>query len=571
VTTILAPILTSRQQPDPLLTVRDVLDIEQAIHVIAAGIEPNTAERQALALATYWPGCKSLAIQTIRHIFDGGSLPLNQRRTHALARMAWRLPDVTEADEHALSRATPATVVPSLADRVAQGAALLDFKVPGWEQRINLDTLDIQMTTACVLGQVFGDHVDPYEYGADYLLLHDAYQHPDAPVMVAHGFAAPDTLHDPDVEATVWADLTAEWKRVIRQRLTGELRPDLGAVPHSITVEPITSEMRRGTELPDKATLVVRRAAPRPVGQNLQHHRRPRRRLQCVGLPLRRRHRGPGARHRGHVRRHLRRGPGGGDVRHIVQFSTGAASAEVAWRVANEHGPENVVCLTADTGVEDADNWRFAEQVIARLGCEWVRLADGRTPMQVGRDRRCVPSNRMAVCSQILKRDLLDKYRNEHYDPADSIVYLGYDWTEPHRVEAAQKHWAPWMVDCPLTRPPYLFKQQILDLFRDRKIEPPRLYAAGFSHANCGGGCVRGGQAQWERLLRWNRDRYLEWEAEEETSRAVLGKDVAILRDRTGGRTRSLPLRVFRERVEAQPTLFDANDWGACGCFMDGA
>lgn len=257
-------------------------------------------------------------------------------------------------------------------------------------------------------------------------------------------------------------------------------------------------------------------------------------------------------------------------MKHVVQFSTGAASAEVAWRIVTEYGPDNVVALTADTGVEDPDNWRFAEQVITKLSCEWVRLADGRTPMQVGRDRRCVPNNRMAVCSQILKRDLLDKYRAEHFDPADTIVYLGYDWTEPHRVEAAQRHWAPWTVDCPLTRRPYLDKQQILDRFRERGIEPPRLYAAGFSHANCGGACVRGGQASWELLLRWNRGRYLEWEADEEETRALLGKDVSILSYQKRGQMHALPLRVFRERIEAQPTLFDADDWGACGCFMDG-
>lgn len=256
-------------------------------------------------------------------------------------------------------------------------------------------------------------------------------------------------------------------------------------------------------------------------------------------------------------------------MKHLVQFSTGAASAEVAWRVVAEHGPASVVLLTADTRVEDEDNWRFGKEVADRLGCEWIILADGRTPMQAGRDRKCVPSDRMSVCSQILKRELLDAYRAAHYDAAEVVSYLGYDWTEPHRVEAARKHWAPWQVDCPLTRPPYLWKQQILDLFRERGIEPPRLYGFGFQHANCGGACVRGGQAQWSLLLRVNRTRYLEWEAEEEQSRAELGKDVSILRDRTGGTTHPLPLAVFRERIERQPSLFDPDDWGSCGCMTD--
>ena len=259
------------------------------------------------------------------------------------------------------------------------------------------------------------------------------------------------------------------------------------------------------------------------------------------------------------------------EAKHIVQYSTGVASAEVAWRLVAAYGPGDVVLLTADTQAEDEDNWRFGQEVASRLGCEWIRISDGRTPMQVGRDHRCVPNNHMAVCSRILKRELLDKYRAAHYDPATTVVYLGYDWTEMHRVEAARAHWAPWTVEFPLTRRPYLWKQQLLDLFRERGIEPPRLYGYGFQHANCGGACVRGGQAQWSLLLQVNRSRYLEWEAEETRTRDMLGNPAAtILRDRSGGSSRPLSLAEFRERIERQPSLFDAEDWGACGCLMEG-
>ena len=223
-------------------------------------------------------------------------------------------------------------------------------------------------------------------------------------------------------------------------------------------------------------------------------------------------------------------------VKHLVQFSTGAASAEVAWRVVDEHGPETSCCSPPTPSREDDDNWRFAREVVDRLGCEWVILArwpdaDGGRP-----GHRCVPSNRMAVCSRVLKRELLDTYRAEHFDPASTIVYLGYDWTELHRVEAAQKHWAPWTVDCPLTRPPHLWKQQILDLFRERGIEPPRLYgyglrscelrrrrasAAGRPSGRC---CCRStGPATSNGKPRRRR------------AARLLGKDVSILRDRTGG------------------------------------
>ena len=210
----------------------------------------------------------------------------------------------------------------------------------------------------------------------------------------------------------------------------------------------------------------------------------------------------------------------------IHQFSTGAGSAEVAWRDAHENGTEGMVLLAADTLVEDDDNWRFGYQVADAIGVPITRLADGRTPMQVGRDRKCVPSDKMAVCSQILKRELLRAHMEANYDPADSVVYLGFDWTEVHRLDRAVPLWAPWRVEAPLVHPPYVDKARLLDTWRERGIEPPRLYAQGFKHANCGGACVRGGQAQWARLLEVNRDRYLDWEAEEEKSRAELGKDV---------------------------------------------
>lgn len=257
-------------------------------------------------------------------------------------------------------------------------------------------------------------------------------------------------------------------------------------------------------------------------------------------------------------------------MRHVVQFSTGLGSAEVARRALYLYGGGNVHLLTADTKVEDEDNWRFANQVVEYLGLQmqWTILSDGRTPMQVGRDHRAVPNNRLAICSRVLKRDLLRGHIEAHYDPESTVIHLGFDWTEPERFRAALPLWMPYTIEALLMHRPYTHKALLMKQWRDRGIEPPRLYAQGFSHANCGGACVRGGQAQWQLLLTVNRPRYLAWEAEEEQTRAMLGKDVAILRDRTDGGTRPLSLRQFRERIDAQPGLFDTEDWGACGCFM---
>ena len=47
----------------------------------------------------------------------------------------------------------------------------------------------------------------------------------------------------------------------------------------------------------------------------------------------------------------------------LVQYSTGAGSAEVALRCVEQHGVAGVHLVSADTAIEDDDNWRFAEEV----------------------------------------------------------------------------------------------------------------------------------------------------------------------------------------------------------------
>lgn len=240
--------------------------------------------------------------------------------------------------------------------------------------------------------------------------------------------------------------------------------------------------------------------------------------------------------------------------------------------VAHEQGTQDLVLITANTLEEHPDNWRFAYEVVEALGRPtWIMLTDGRTPMQVGRSERIVPNNRMAVCSRILKRELIRSYLDEHHDPDEDIIYLGYDWMESDRIDLAAAHWAPWKTRNVLhDRRPALDKVQLLDHMRQvRGIEPPWLYSTGAPHANCGGCCVRGGQVEWRRSLFHDRPRYLSWEAEEEKTRAMLGKDVSILRDRRSERDKegqALSLRDFRLRIERDASLFDSEDMGACGC-----
>ena len=97
-------------------------------------------------------------------------------------------------------------------------------------------------------------------------------------------------------------------------------------------------------------------------------------------------------------------------------------------------------------------------------------------------------------------------------------------------------------------------------------IRPPRLYELGFPHNNCGGFCIKAGQAHFAHLWKTLPDRFLYHEAQEEALRCHLGKNVAILRDRRGGEVTPLTLRELRLRVEGEKQ-FDLFEWGGCGCF----
>lgn len=274
------------------------------------------------------------------------------------------------------------------------------------------------------------------------------------------------------------------------------------------------------------------------------------------------------------MRRHLKgvytAKPNGRDVSHVVMFSGGVASWATARRVVRSHGTEHLTLLFADTLMEDEETYAFLEAAAKNVGGRFVRLCDGRDIWQVFRDVKFLGNTRIDPCSRVLKRELMRKWVDENCDPETTTIYLGIDWSEIHRAARYERYWAPFQVKTPLNDAPWLTKQQMLDMAAKWGLPSQRLYEMGFAHANCGGGCVKAGQAQFELLLRKLPDRYAWWEANEEAIRSELGKDISILRDRyvRNGReiVKPITLRAFRERLEAQPGLFDSDEWGGCAC-----
>lgn len=268
-----------------------------------------------------------------------------------------------------------------------------------------------------------------------------------------------------------------------------------------------------------------------------------------------------------------RKDEGTGQMKHVVMYSGGAGSWATAKRVVSTYGSEDVTLAFADTKMEDEDLYRFLEETAADIGVPVTTVADGRTPWDVFFDERYLGNTRIDPCSKILKRKLLRKWLEENYDVEDTVVYLGIDWSEEHRFIKAKPQWEPWTVRAPMCEEPYVRKEQVMTALRFIGIEPPRLYAMGFPHNNCGGFCIKAGMAHFKLLLEKMPERYAYHEQKEQDLREYLDKDIAVLRDRTktalaenDGKPKPLTLRDFRERVMSNGEI-DTTEWGGCGCF----
>lgn len=299
-------------------------------------------------------------------------------------------------------------------------------------------------------------------------------------------------------------------------------------------------------------------------------------------------------------------------MRHVVMFSGGVGSWAAAVRVAQRHGKESVTLLFTDTLEEDADLYRFLIEGAAHIyrlqghallsgllaralntppqwepearrahlaslrvdmrtvlpGLVW--LAGDDTIWSLFRDKRFLANTRVDICSRVLKREASAAWLKQYADPSATTLHVGVDWTEAHRFDRMRARWGEqgWRVEAPLCEASYVTKDGMFALLAKAGIELPRLYRLGFAHNNCGGGCVKAGVGHFAHLLRTLPDVYAHWERNEEAMRAMLDRNVSILRDRTGGQSAPLPLTQLRRRIEAgyQPDLFEI---GGCGCFVD--
>jgi hypothetical protein len=252
-------------------------------------------------------------------------------------------------------------------------------------------------------------------------------------------------------------------------------------------------------------------------------------------------------------------------MKHVVSYSGGLGSFMTAYRVVEEFGPEDVVLLFTDTKEEDEDLYRFLEDTSTYFDVPVTTIADGRDIWEVFNDVRFMGNNRIDPCSRILKRELARKWMEKHHPPQDCILYFGIGWDEVHRMDAIKKNWVPYTTEAPLVEAP-IDRRDILRLLDSINIKAPRLYELGFAHNNCGGFCIKTGQAQFAALLKAFPKRYQRHEDAQEKLFAKIGPH-GFIRVTINKKKSYFSLRQFRHHVESGGQI-DMFDIGGCGCFV---
>ena len=252
----------------------------------------------------------------------------------------------------------------------------------------------------------------------------------------------------------------------------------------------------------------------------------------------------------------------------IVNDSGGLCSFWTLHRVIERYGKSNVTRLFADTLMEDEGLYEFLNESTRYHGVPLTVISDGRDPWQLFEDEDMMGNSRVSRCSKVLKQELMDKWRRANCYEMSTTIFVGLDWTEGHRLERMRAALPGWRIEAPMMWEPIWDKGRMMCELAKTGITLPRLYAMGFPHNNCGGFCVKAGQAHFAHLLRKKPGRFKYHELREQAFRDRIGKDVSIMKDRSGGITSTLTLRQLREKIEAGKT-YDELEWGGCGCSVE--
>jgi hypothetical protein len=230
-------------------------------------------------------------------------------------------------------------------------------------------------------------------------------------------------------------------------------------------------------------------------------------------------------------------------MQYVVSVSGGLGSYEALRRCLEKHGRAQTAAVFADVGSvidaegnhvsgEDPDLFRFLDEIERHLDFPIHRIRSQKYAdiWDVFFAQRMMGSTQRDPCSRHLKRQVIDEWKRAHFGQVNVMTVIGLSWLEKDRAREFRAVFGDlcWF---PLCDPPYVINDDIIATLGAVGIAPPRLYARGFSHNNCGGFCVKMGLFQaW---LLWSTDlpRFLHHESREAEFRAKFARsDVTIFR-----------------------------------------
>lgn len=257
-------------------------------------------------------------------------------------------------------------------------------------------------------------------------------------------------------------------------------------------------------------------------------------------------------------------------MKHIISYSGGLGSAITADLVAKEYGKNNVVLLFADTKIESPDQYRFTKEFVNYLDVEFIRIADGRTPWQVFNDVKFIGNSRIDPCSKILKRDLIRNYLKSNYKPEETIIWIGIDASESHRLKPVVLRNYPWVYRSILIEKDiFLTTAKKKEFSKLIGIEPSIMYKLGFAHDNCGGFCVKAGLGQFKKLYELLPDVYMQNELEEQNAIKRNPNLRPFLKKMIKGEVHYITMKEYREKYLNQITEEESLEFGGCGCALE--
>lgn len=262
---------------------------------------------------------------------------------------------------------------------------------------------------------------------------------------------------------------------------------------------------------------------------------------------------------------------------YVVSLSSGVPSAVCAQRVIDRYGRANVQLVFADTTIEDESNYEFLLNLEHHWQMQVHYLADGRTPFEVAEDEHVIPTQFLAPCTKRLKLEVIRRHVLQLQKEGYRVVMcIGMDTKDKRkgRLDSPVKNWGELgvRVEYPLLWTPIEYNAQTT--LKSWGIAAPRMYAQGFSHANCGGRCVKQGKRDWRRTLRYFPERFAEVEAWEKRMRLnPTNAGYTLLREIVGGERSTYTLEQLRLETEAanerQLRLFDFLDDGEKECGVE--